>query len=381
MEQLRTALIGCGQVAHAHARALRTLPASDLVAVCDSDPAKARQFGRSYHVRQFTGPATMLDAAAVQAVSICTPHPSHPSLVELCARHGVHVLVEKPLAPDLDGCDRAIAACDTARVKLGVVSQRRFYPPVVRIQQAIAGGAIGTPILATLTLLGWRSEDYYRSDAWRGGLHSEGGGVMVNQAPHHLDLFQWLLGPVQELFWYWDNLNHPYIEVEDTAVAVVRFRSGALGSVVLSNSQNPGLYGKVHVHGSNGSTVGTQTEWGSSFISGTANHVEPPVNDIWTVPCEEHLLPAWQAADREAGDKVDITTYFHRLQIEDFLAAIVEDRPPLVDGREGRKSVELSTGIYRSQRNGLSVKFPLEVETGRDDRDGRLAYVPLTRRG
>lgn len=380
METIRTAVIGCGKVAHAHAGALSTLPTSHLVAVCDSDGERAAGFGRRYGARPYTDPEEMVVAKAVQMVSICTPHPSHAGLVEMCARRGVHPLVEKPLAPDLGDCDRAISACEAAGVKLGVISQRRLYRPVVRMKEAIDRSAIGRPILATLTLLGWRDKHYYESDPWRGTWASEGGGVMVNQAPHQLDLLQWILGPIDELFGYWDNLSHPYIEVEDTATALIRFCSGALASVVLSNSQNPGLYGRIHVHGSNGASIGVQTEAGSSFISGISTQVEPPINDIWTVPGEEHLLAVWQAADRDFGNAVDIMTHYHQRQIEDFLGAIAEDRPPLVDGRDGRKSVEVITAVYRSQRDGRPVKFPLKAEAGRDDRDGRLTYVPLSRR-
>ena len=380
METIRTALIGCGKVGHAHASALKILPASELVAVCDPDRERAAQFSRRYGARAYTDPEKMVAASGVQMVSICTPHPSHADLVEMCAGRGVHALVEKPLAPDLGACDRAISACEAARVKLGVISQRRLYRPVVRMKQAIDRGAIGSPILATLTVLGWRDEGYYGSDAWRGRWDSEGGGVMVNQTPHQLDLLQWLIGPIDELFGYWDNLTHPYVEVEDTAVALIRFRSGALASVVLSNCQNPGLYGRIHVHGSNGASVGTQTEDGSSFVSGISTHVEPPVNDVWTVPGQEHLLAAWQAEDRAAAAAVDITTHYHQRQIDDFLEAIVEDRRPLVDGQEGRKAVEIFTAVYRSQRDGRPVRFPLVAEADRDDRDGRLAYVPLSRR-
>jgi UDP-N-acetyl-2-amino-2-deoxyglucuronate dehydrogenase len=379
-EPVTTALIGCGKVGATHARALAELPGSRLVAVCSRSEERAREFGETYGVPWYTDPGEMFEAQRPQAVSICTPHPSHADLIAVCARHGAHVIVEKPLAPDLAGCDRAIDACDQAGVKLAVISQRRLYPCVQRLRRAIGDGKIGGPVLASLTVLGWRDEAYYRSDAWRGRWDTEGGGVMMNQTPHQIDLLQWLMGPVDEVYGQWDNVNHPYVEIEDTAVAVVRFRSGALGSIVLSNSQRPGLYGRLHVHGSSGASVGVQTESGSPFIAGVTTRVDPPINDLWTVPGEEDLLARWQEEDRRTASEVDVMSHYHRLQIEDFLEAVRDDRPPLVDGTEGRKVLEIITAIYRSQRDGRPVRFPVSAEPGGTDYDGRLTYIPLSRR-
>ncbi len=379
-EVLRTALLGCGKIAHAHAMALKALPQSDFVAVCSRSRDKAEAFATRYGTRAYTDYEAMLREAGVQAVAICTPHPAHAGEIVTAAEHGAHCLVEKPLASDLQDCDRAIAACRQAGVRLGLISQRRFYEPVIRLRQALLDGKIGRPVLAVLNVLGWRDQAYYESDPWRGRWDTEGGGVMVNQTPHQLDLLQWLMGPIDELFGYWDNLNHPYVEIEDTAMAVIRFKSGALGSLVLSNSQKPGLYGKLHIHGSNGASVGAQTEGGSPFIAGMTGTVEPPINDVWTIPGEEDLLPGWQEEDRRQSAQIDLMTYYHHLQIEEFLAAVLQNREPAVTGEEGRKVVEIFTAIYRSQRDRRPVQFPLEPETGRTDYDGRRGYVPLSRR-
>ncbi len=371
--RLRTALIGCGKVGATHADALASLPASDLVAVCDRTQAGADAFAARYGVAAFTDVATMVREAGVQVVSVCTPHPVHADAIEASAANGAHVIVEKPLAATLADCDRAIAACEAAGVQLGVISQRRFYPPIVRMKAAIDEGRIGRPALATVDILGWRDAAYYASNPWRGTWAGEGGGVLVNQAPHQLDLLQWLMGPVEELFGYWDNLAHPGIEVDDTAVAVVRFRGGGLATILLSNAQNPGLHGRVHVHGSNGASIGTQTDYGSMFISGVTPTVEPPVNDVWTIDGEAGSLARWQDEDRAFAAEHDVMTWFHERQIADFLDAVIEGRPPAVGGREGRKVVELFTAIYRSQRDHRPVSFPLLPETDRDDLDGRLA--------
>ena len=140
-----------------------------------------------------------------------------------------------------------------------------------------------------------------------------------------------------------------------------------------SNAQNPGLHGRVHVHGSNGASIGTQTDYGSMFISGVTSSVEPPVNDLWTIAGEAGNLARWQAEDRAFAAEHDVMTWFHERQIADFLDAVIEGRPPAVDGREGRKVVELFTAIYRSQRDHRPVSFPLVPEMDRDDLDGRVA--------
>jgi len=373
LERVRTALIGYGKVAHTHAQALRSLPESEFVAVCGRNLDRARVFAEQYHVRAYTDLAEMIRDMGVEAITVCTPHPVHADPVVTAADLGVHALVEKPLASSLRDCDAMIGAARRAGVKLGVICQRRLYEPVQRVKAAIEAGKIGQPILGVAIMLGWRDEAYYASDPWRGTWAGEGGGLLVNQAPHQLDLLQWFMGPIDELFGYWDNLNHPYIEVEDTAVAVIRFKNGALGSVILSNSQMPGIYGKVHVHGANGASVGVQTDGGAMFIAGMTSVLEPPINDLWTVPGEESLLSQWKDEDRAVFEKIDATKYYHSLQIRDFLRAILGDREPMINGEEGRKTVELFTAIYRSERDRQLVKFPLDAEKGSEDFDGRLS--------
>jgi predicted dehydrogenase len=373
VEAVGTALIGCGKAGDTHAQALASLPESRFVAVYHPDAEKARAFAKGYGVWAYSDLDEMLADSNIQMVSICTPHVSHPQLAVTCARAGVHVLVEKPMAVDLKGCDQMIAAADEAGIKLGVVSQRRFYEPALRVKQAIEAGRIGRPVLGTVEVLGWRDEAYYELDAWRGKWATEGGGVMVTQTTHQVDLLQWFMGPVEELFGYWSNLNHSTIEVEDTAVAVLRFKGGALGMILLSNSQKPGFYGRIHVHGETGASVGVQTDGGSPFVSGVTKAVEPPVNDVWTVPGEGHLLARWQAEDRERCKRIDVMSHYHKLQIRDFLQAILEDRDPVVTGREGRKPVELFTAVYRSQRDRTPVRFPPDGMMGSEQFDGRLA--------
>jgi predicted dehydrogenase len=297
MQKLKTALVGCGKVGHLHAAALQSLPESEFVAVCGRTVEKAKTFAEKYHVAAFTDVNEMISKAKVEAVCICTPHPEHAAPTIAAARLGVHVLVEKPLASSLADCDAMLAAAKENKTIISTVYQRRFYPPCQRIRRAIDDGKLGKPVLGVATIFGWRDEAYYKSDPWRGSWQHEGGGVLVNQSPHQLDLLLWYFGEVEEVFGYWSNLNHPYIEVDDTAIAVVRFKNGALGNIVVSNSQNPAINARVSVHGANGASVGVQTDGGAMFIPGLVKITEAPFNDIWTIRGEEHFLPQWKEAD------------------------------------------------------------------------------------
>ncbi len=370
--KVRMAIVGCGKVSHLHAAALQQGSNMELVAIYSRSLEKATGFAAKYGIAAFDDFETMIKEAHVEAVVVCTPHPFHAGSVTKAASAGVHCLVEKPLAASLQDCDNMIAACKKNNVKLGVVSQRRFYAPVQRLRKAIDQGKIGIPALGTINMLGWRDQNYYDSDEWRGTWKMEGGGVLVNQAPHQLDIFQWLMGPIDQLFGFWKNLNHPYIEVEDTAVAVVKFKNGAIGNIVVSNSQKPGIYGKVHVHGTNGASVGVQTDGGAMFIAGMTSITEPPVNDLWTVPGEEAMLEEWKNQDSLFFNSVNAMEYYMKLQNEDFCDAIINNRKPMTSGEEGRITVELFTAIYRSQRDNKPVRFPLEPEYDRDDFDGRI---------
>ncbi len=359
MSGLRIGIVGCGKVGDLHAVALTELPEANFVAACDSQFSRAKQFADRYGAQPFDSLTEMLNTAGLDAVMVCTPHPLHEEPTVAAAKAGVHVLVEKPLASSLKACDAMIRAAQDGNVKLGVVSQRRLFEPVQRMKAAIDAGKIGQPILGTFSMFSWRDQAYYQSDPWRGKWETEGGGVLVNQSPHQLDLLQWFMGEIAEVSGYWGNLNHPYIEVEDTAVANIRFRSGALGNLVTSLSQNPGIYTKVHVHGSNGASVGVQTDTGASFVAGMSEIADPPLNDVWSIPGEEHLLSQFEQEDRDHFQKINATQHYHTLQIQDFLQAVLNDREPMVTGEEGRVVVELFTAIYRSNELRRPIEFPL----------------------
>jgi predicted dehydrogenase len=357
MKPIRVALVGCGKVAGIHAAALASLPEAEFVAACDISAERAGAFASKWCVRPFTDLATMLREAAPEAVIIGTPHPLHAEAAVRAAEAGAHVLVEKPLAASVADCDAMLAAARKAGVTLGVISQRRFYEPVRRMRHAIDAGKIGAPALGVFIQYSWRDAAYYASDPWRGKWDAEGGGVLVNQSPHQLDILLWMMGPAAEVSGYWANLNHPTVEVDDTAVASIRFKNGGLGSIITSLAQKPGIYTKVHIHGASGASVGVETDRGATFIAGVSAIAEPPLTDLWTIPGEESQLAAFQAEDLAAFARVDATTYYHALQIRDVLQALREGRRPLVTGEDGRAVVELFSAIYQSHRERRPVSL------------------------
>lgn len=361
MKKIKTAVIGCGKVADAHAHAYQAIQNSDFTAVCDIDRERAERFAAKYGVKAYTSISEMVRVEGIKAASVCTPHPFHAQACVEAADSGCNVIVEKPFAVNISDCDKMLDAGKRNNVQIGTLFQRRFYEPCQRIKKAIKDGKIGKPILGDVTMLGWRDKKYYDSDPWRGTWKGEGGGVLPTQACHQLDLLLWFMdSDIDEVYGVWKNYNHPYIEVEDTAVAIIKFKSGALATITASNSQNPAQYGKVRVHGDNGASLGVQTDGGSMFIAGMTSITESPFNDMWTVQGEEFLKEVWKKEDAEIFFREDPTEHYHQVQIQDFIDAVSEGRRPLVSGEDGRKSAELLEAIYRSSRLGIPVKFPLE---------------------
>lgn len=358
---IKTGIIGCGKVADAHAYAYGTLEQSEFRAVCDVNEERAKAFAKKYGVKAYTSIPEMIREEGLESVSVCTPHPFHAKTAVEAACCGCHVLVEKPFAVKISDCDEMIQAGIQNGVKIGTVFQRRFYEPCMRLKKAIEDGKIGKPVMGNVTMLGWRDQKYYESDPWRGTWEGEGGGVLPTQACHQLDLLLWYMNSdIDEVYGVWKNFNHPYIEVEDTAVAIIKFVNGALATITASNSQDPALFGKVRIHGDNGATVSVQTDGGAMFISGMTAITESPFNDIWTVKGEEDKLEEWKTEDEKAFFAHDPAEYYHKLQIGDFLTSVAEGREPLVSGTVGKRSVELLEAVYRSTKSGMPVKFPMK---------------------
>jgi len=361
MEKIKTGIIGCGKVADMHANAYNTLPNSDFTAVCDMYFPSTKYFVDKYGVKAYDNVTAMIRENGLQVVSICTPHPVHAKVAIEALNCGCNVIVEKPLAASLADCDAILEAAERNHVQVGTLVQRRFYPPVRRIKNAIEKGEMGgKPILGLVQMIGWRDKAYYESNDWRGTWKGEGGGVLMSQAVHQLDMLLWLMDDeIESVYGVWRNFNHPYIEVEDTAIASIRFKHGAVASILATNSCNPALYGKVHVFGPNGTSAGVQTDGGQMFIAGMTAIAEAPYNDIWTVPGYPSI-EEMRAADEKEFFAEDPTLRFHRLAIGGYLDGMQNGTPVPADGFAGRRAVELIRAIYESSESGQPVKFPMK---------------------
>lgn len=344
---VRTGLIGCGKIAKIHARALHDLPEAEFVAVCDTHEERARALADEHDVPQrYTSVREMLGSGAIEAVVICAPHPAHASLVVAAAHAGVHVLCEKPISITLEAADQMIDAADAAGVKFGVIFQRRFWPAARRIRAAIDDGRLGKLTLGECSVRIRRSREYFASEPWRGTWATEGGGVLMNQAVHAIDQFQWFMGRAVEVVGRHATLRHgSYIDVEDTAVATVVFENGALGVIQAASTFDANLGFRVAVHGDSGAAVSV---W--EYPEGKQG-----INDVWDIPGEAHLRAVWE--HEELGHPG--FPEFHVLQIQDFLQAIIDDRPPVVTGADARRSLEIILAIYQSSRTRLPVSLPL----------------------
>ncbi len=351
MNTVKIGIIGCGKVAHFHAKAINNLSNCKLVAACNHSKPKLDEFCSCYDIRGYLEPEEMIRKEHLDAVTICTPHPSHSEIAVKCAHLGCHILVEKPLATSIAECDAMITAARKNGVLLGTLVQRRNYLPCRRIKEIIEAGKIGKPILAEVVILGWRSEEYYKSDPWRGTWKGEGGGLLMTQASHQIDLVNWYLGDIESIYGISANFNHPYIEVEDSAVAVIKYKSGALASLLASNCQNPALYAKVHVFGSNGGAVGVQTDGGQMFIAGVSEIEEPPVTDLWQVPGDATTVDELITEDSIFFKNIDRMIYFHQKHIENFVNAITGSDTLCADGTAGRSTVEVCEAIYTISKN------------------------------
>jgi len=344
MKKVGTSIVGCGNIAAAHAKALTEIEESSLVAVCDLIEGRARTFAQTYAAKKwFTDFEKMIADPEVEAVNICVPHPLHAKLCITAAEKGKHVITEKPMSSSLKGADAMIVAARRSGTKLGVIYQRRFYDASQKVKRAIDAGKIGTPILGEVSCRFHRDRAYYERDTWRGKWSTEGGGVYLNQIIHEIDLFQWFMSnPIDYVYAATANLTHPYVEIEDNAATLVRLQNRGLGVISGSVSANPPLHSRISVLGSNGASVS---------IKG----LDPFSIETWTIKGEETLAEEW----RKEQQAISSRTSCHKIQIREFLQAIIEDREPAVTGEEGLKSLEIVIGSYISSYRGGAVKFPV----------------------
>lgn len=342
------AIIGTGMIARYHAQAIGAIPNARLIGCYNHNPERAVQFAEEFGCQAFSNLDEMLAAPGVDVVTICTPSGAHLEPALAAARAGKHLLVEKPLEITLERCDQIIAACEKAGTLLGAILPSRFSPANMALKQAIQTGRFGRLTLGDTYVKWWRTQAYYDSGGWRGTWALDGGGAFMNQAIHNVDLLYWLMGDIQEVCGLTSTLAHERIEVEDVGTAIVRFKNGALGTLEASTSIYPGLLKKTEIHGTTGSAC-----------------VEQDSITLWDFetaqPEDGDLLAKYGKGNEVTGGAADpkaISFIGHQRQFEDFIAAIRESRVPLIDGHEGRKSVELILAIYESSRSGMRISLP-----------------------
>jgi UDP-N-acetyl-2-amino-2-deoxyglucuronate dehydrogenase len=340
---VRVALVGCGRISRNHLDAIARVEGLELVSVADIDLARAEAVGAEQGVPAFGALDEMLGTVESDLVAICTPSGLHPPHGIVAARTGRHVLTEKPMAISLSGADDLVQACDEAGVHLFVVKQNRLNPAIQLLRRAIDKGRFGRIYSANTTVRWTRPQEYYDAEPWRGTWEFDGGAIM-NQASHYVDLMQWLVGPVESVMAK-TATQARRIEAEDSGVALLRFRSGALGVIevtVLTYPRN--LEGSITILG----------EKGSVKIGGTA------VNKV------DH----WLFAEYDDDDKLieaattnppNVYGFGHEGYYRNVLRVLRGEARPDTDGRAGRKSLELILGIYESAKTGREVPIPLRT--------------------
>lgn len=349
------AIAGCGIIASFHARAIAGLPNARLCAVTDVSREAARRRAAEFGADAYDDLAEMLRRPDIDVVSVCVPSGLHAEVGVQVAQGGKHVIVEKPIDVSLDAADRLIAACRRSGVKLTVISQHRFDPGVQEVRAALDAGRFGRLLLGDVVVKWYRTDEYYRSAGWRGTWELDGGGALMNQGVHWVDVLQWLMGPVDRVVGRCSQIGHD-IPVEDVALALLVFRSGALGMLEVSTAVYPGLPERVEITGTGGTVV---VEMGAVTVrefKDEKGEVGPYGAKVLTGGRGGLAAVPAQAASQIAG---------HRIQIADFFDAIVHDRDPLITGEEARKPLEIILAVYQSARTGREVTLPLEPgETG-----------------
>ncbi len=353
-EQVCFGIIGCGVIGPTHAKAISSLPDARLVAVADVVAEQAQQLADRYGATPYTNVQEMLDSEQLDVVNICTPSGLHGDVACQAMRSGRHVIVEKPMEISHGAIEQMLRVQQESGVKMAVISQHRFDPATRHVFELVQQHAFGRLVLGNAQFPWWRSQKYYDSGAWRGTWALDGGGVLMNQGIHSIDLLQWLLGPVRTVYAYTDTLAHR-METEDVAVAVLRFDNGALGTLAGTTGAYPGMGARIEVYGDRGSAVLADDRLASLQLWTQGDAVSPygtsAVQRAETVVGEADLPSA-------ARDPAAIDIASHAAQIADMMQAIRDDRAPLVDGEAGRRPVEIILGVYESARSHQEVTLP-----------------------
>lgn len=359
---VRFGIVGCGAIGPTHAGALKQLPGlAELVAVADVLPERAKKVADQFGVPKiYRHSDEMLADASIDAVIFATPSGQHaPSAVQ-AMRAGKHVIVEKPMDVSLEACDRMIAAEQETGKKLAIISQHRWDLASAYVREAIDAGRLGKIILADAQIKWWRTQAYYDSGDWRGTWAMDGGGALMNQGVHTVDLLQWLAGPVKKVFARCITGGHERIEVEDTAVATLQFASGAVGTIIASTACYDGEPARLSIYGTEGSAViegdrlkNFHLKDGTKVTSETASLHAVSVARGGTASVKDET--ATRLSESAAKDPGAVWGDAHREQIRDFITAIHTNGRPLIHGREGRKPIEIIRAVYESAQRGEEV--------------------------
>lgn len=339
------AIIGCGMIAKFHAKAIRDIPEAKLVACYNRTAPKADALAAEFGCQAYTDLDAMLARNDVQVVTICSPSGAHMEPTIAAAQAGKHVIVEKPLDVTLQRCDAMIDACHAAGVRLATIFPSRFHRSSQLLKKAVDAGRFGTLTLGDAYVKWFRTQQYYDSGAWRGTWQFDGGGALMNQAIHSVDLLLWLMGPVAEVSAYTATLAHERIEVEDVVTASLRFKNGALGVIEATTAAYPGTLKKIELAGSKGMAVLEEEDiikWEFADASEADQRLR------------EEMLGRTMSGGG-ASDPAAIGHHAHAALFRDFLAALHSEQPSAIDGQQGRRSIELILAIYESARTGKKV--------------------------
>ena len=342
-------IVGCGMISNFHARAIGDVRGAKLAACYDTVPAAADRLAQSTGCRAYHDLKKMLADPQVDVVTIGTPSGAHLEPAVAAARAGKHVVVEKPLEITLKRCDKIIDECRKAGVVLSTVFPSRFHDSSVAMKKALEGGRFGRLSVGDAYVKWYRTQQYYDSGAWRGTWELDGGGALMNQAIHSVDLLAWLMGPVAEVRAQTALLAHQRIAVEDTAVATLRFESGALGVIEASTAIYPGYLKRIEIHGSTGSAMMEEEDivkW--DFAKKRA--ADAAIHQAMT---------RQKSGGGGAADPAAIGHHGHARQFADVVRAIRKGTSPAIDGPEGRRSVEIILAVYKSAETGRAVTLPL----------------------
>jgi UDP-N-acetyl-2-amino-2-deoxyglucuronate dehydrogenase len=343
------AIVGCGMIARVHARALADVPGTRLVALVSRHAANARAVMESAGVscEAYTDLKPALARKDVDIVIVTTPSGAHMEPAVAAALSGRHVVVEKPLEITLERCDRIIEACERKRVKLCTIFPSRFGDANIEVKRAIDAGRFGRLTLGETTCKWWRPQSYYDDGGWKGTRALDGGGALMNQAIHNVDLLAWMMGPATHVSGFAATLAHERIEVEDTAVACLHFKNGALGVIQAATSIWPGLPKTIAIHGNKGTAVVEQDDlirW----------EFDTPIPEDAEL---RRRFAQKSGATGGSSNPAAISHAGHARQLADFVEAITAGREPLVDGREGKKAVAIILAIYKSALTGNVAKL------------------------